>query len=107
PRSMMVTKTTTVERPKFPVVDVHNHLGGGKARLTPEVVKRYLTEMDAAGVQTVVNLDGGWGERLKENPAALGQAHPRRVLHLCTRQLRRYRRPELERARGRAAGREF
>src|ERR1700687_1796411 len=64
PRSMMVTKVTVVEKPLFPVVDMHNHLGGGKDRLTAEVVKRYLTEMDEAGVRTVVNLDGGWGDRL-------------------------------------------
>ena len=31
PRSMLVTKTTTVAKAKFPVIDVHNHLGGGKA----------------------------------------------------------------------------
>ena len=29
PKSMMVTKTTILEKPMFPVVDVHNHLGGG------------------------------------------------------------------------------
>src|ERR1700712_4968301 len=80
PKSMMVTKRTTVERPKFPVVDVHNHLGGGKDRLTPETVKRYLAEMDSAGVQTVANLDGGWGDRLTETVAALDLAHPGRFL---------------------------
>jgi len=80
PRSMMVTKTTIVETPKYPVVDMHNHLGGGKQRLTPEVVKKYLDEMTAAGVKTVVNLDGGWGDRLKETVAALDQAHPGRFL---------------------------
>src|SRR4051812_46496117 len=69
PKSMMVTKTTAVPKPKFPVVDVHNHLGGGKDRLTPAVVKQYLDEMDAAGVRTVVNLDGGWGDRLTETIA--------------------------------------
>ena len=31
PRSMLVTKATEVPRPAFPVIDVHNHLGGGKA----------------------------------------------------------------------------
>src|ERR1700747_3146244 len=66
PRSMMVTKTTVVEKPMFPVIDMHNHLGGGSQQLTPERVQRYLTEMNEAGVRTVVNLDGGWGERLKE-----------------------------------------
>lgn len=78
PKSMMVTKETKVEKPKFPVVDVHNHLGGGK--LSAETVKRYLAEMDAAGVQTVVNLDGGWDDRLKETLAALDEAHPGRFL---------------------------
>jgi predicted TIM-barrel fold metal-dependent hydrolase len=80
PRSMMKTKTTIVETPMFPVVDVHNHLGGGKDRLTPAVVKRYLDEMTAAGVRTVVNLDGGWGDRLKETIAALDETHPGRFL---------------------------
>jgi predicted TIM-barrel fold metal-dependent hydrolase len=80
PRSMMVTKTTLVERPRFPVIDVHNHLGGGKNRLTSAVVGRYLAEMDAAGVRTVVNLDGGWGDRLVETIEALDRAHPGRFL---------------------------
>jgi predicted TIM-barrel fold metal-dependent hydrolase len=80
PRSMMVAKTTVVEKPLFPVVDVHNHLGGGKERLTPEVVRRYLREMDEAGVRTVVNLDGGWGDRLRETLHALDKAHPGRFL---------------------------
>ncbi len=80
PRSMMVTKTTIREKPLVPAIDVHNHLGGGKDRLTPETVKRYLTEMDEAGVRTVVNLDGGWGDRLKETLAALDNAHPGRFL---------------------------
>jgi predicted TIM-barrel fold metal-dependent hydrolase len=80
PRSMMVTKTTVVEKPMFPVIDIHNHLGGGKAFLTPERVRRYLTEMNEAGVRTVVNLDGGWGDRLTETLQALDQAHPGRFL---------------------------
>jgi predicted TIM-barrel fold metal-dependent hydrolase len=80
PRSMMVTKTTIVEKPMFPVIDIHNHLGGGKSVLTPEQVQRYLTEMNEAGVRTVVNLDGGWGDRLKETLQALDEAHPGRFL---------------------------
>lgn len=80
PRPMLVVKATEVPRPKFPAIDVHNHLGGGKAALTPERVRSYLAEMDAAGVQTVVNLDGGWDDRLKETLAALDEAHPGRFL---------------------------
>ncbi|HQR06861.1 MAG TPA: amidohydrolase family protein [Gemmatales bacterium] len=80
PRSMMVTKTTIVEKPRYPVIDVHNHLGGGKQQLTPERVQKYLAEMNEAGVKTVVNLDGGWGDKLKETIAALDEAHPGRFI---------------------------
>jgi predicted TIM-barrel fold metal-dependent hydrolase len=80
PRSMMVAKVTAVETPAFPVIDVHNHLGGGKAFLTPKRVETYLTEMKAAGVRLVVNLDGGWDQRLLETLHALDEAHPSRFL---------------------------
>jgi predicted TIM-barrel fold metal-dependent hydrolase len=80
PKSMMVTKVTQVSLPKFPAIDVHNHLGGGAKTLTPERVREYLQAMDDAGVETVVNLDGGWDDRLKETLAALDNAHPRRFL---------------------------
>jgi predicted TIM-barrel fold metal-dependent hydrolase len=80
PRSMLKVTATEVTRAKFPVIDVHNHLGGGAATLTPQRVAHYLQEMDAAGVQTVVNLDGGWGQRLEETLSALDRAHPGRFL---------------------------
>src|SRR6266481_4887275 len=80
PRSMMVAKTTMVEKPIYPVIDVHNHLGGGAAFLSPERVKHYVDELNAAGVKTVVDLDGGWGERLKETLKALDDSHPGRFL---------------------------
>ena len=80
PRSMLITRTTEVLKPAFPVINVHNHLGGGKAMLTPERVKSYLAEMDAAGVRAVVNLDGGWGRAAEGDLAALDEAHPGRFL---------------------------
>lgn len=80
PRSMLVTPETKVDRPMFPAIDAHNHLGGGAKTLTAERVRRYLTEMNEAGVRTVVNLDGGWGDTLKETLTALDEAHPERFL---------------------------
>jgi predicted TIM-barrel fold metal-dependent hydrolase len=79
PRSMLVTKVTEVPKPAFPAIDVHNHLGGG-ADLTPEVVSGYLQVMDDCGVQTVVNLDGGWDDHLQQTLDALDNAHPGRFL---------------------------
>jgi predicted TIM-barrel fold metal-dependent hydrolase len=80
PRSMLKTKETIIEKPAFEVIDVHNHLGGGRERLTADRVRHYLAELDVAGVRTVVNLDGGWGQRLKETLSALDEAHPGRFL---------------------------
>ncbi len=88
PRSMLKTKVTRVNLPAFAVIDVHNHLGGGAQTLSDERVKRYLREMDDAGVRTVVNLDGGWDEQLKETVAALDDAHPGRFLTFALINLR-------------------
>lgn len=80
PRSMMVTRTSIVEKPMFPAIDVHNHLGGGAEFLTEKRVKHYVDELTAAGVKTVVDLDGGWGDRLKQTIHALDEAYPGRFL---------------------------
>lgn len=80
PRSMMATRSTLLEKAAFPVIDAHNHLGGGKQFLTPQRVGRDPAEMDAAGVRTVVNLDGNWGTHLKETLDALDRAHPGRFV---------------------------
>lgn len=88
PRSMLKTKVTRVNTPAFPIIDVHNHLGGGASVLTEERVKRYLMEMDDAAVQTVVNLDGGWDDKLRETVAALDEAHPGRFLTFALINLR-------------------
>lgn len=80
PQPMLVVKETTIERPSFAPIDVHNHLGAGKQFLTPDRIGRYLEEMNAAGVATVVNLDGGWGDQLKETLSALDESHPGRFL---------------------------
>jgi predicted TIM-barrel fold metal-dependent hydrolase len=80
PKSSMVTKATRVEKPAFPVIDVHNHLGSGRQYLTPERINRYLAEMDAAGIRTVVNLDGRSGQTLKDTIELLDLGHPGRFV---------------------------
>src|SRR2546428_2956793 len=83
PRSMMVTKETRVEKPAFPVIDIHNHLGGGKGWLTPDRVNRYLAEMDAAGGWSGGGPDGGWGSGREGTTPPPGQAPPRPVYTLA------------------------
>ena len=80
PRSMLITKTTEVPKPAFPVIDVHNHLGGGKATAHARAGQA-LPRRDGRGRRP----HGGQprrrlGRRLKETLAALDEAHPGRFL---------------------------
>ena len=52
PKSMMVVKETRVTKPKYPVIDIHNHLRDLSK------TEHYLAEMDKAGVWMCVGLDG-------------------------------------------------
>lgn len=52
PQSEMVVRRTEVLHPKFPVIDIHNHLGD------LDKMKTYLEEMDKGGVYIAVSLDG-------------------------------------------------
>ncbi len=52
PVSQMVVKETKIVKAKFPVIDIHSHLG------KLENTAKYLEEMDKAGVWKCVSLDG-------------------------------------------------
>src|SRR5262249_58189506 len=65
PRPALTTRATTIERPRFAVIDAHNHLGsdfGGGWDRRP--VAELLDIFDQAGVRVFVDLDGGWGEEI-------------------------------------------
>ncbi len=75
PRSQLVVKETKILRPKFPVIDIHNHLG----RL--ENTAKYLEEMDKAGVWKCVSLDGSSArDRFKEHLKVSQSVAPDRFL---------------------------
>jgi uncharacterized protein len=62
PKSQMVVKETQILKPKYPVIDVHNHLRD------LDKTEEYLAEMDAAGVWKCVSLDGNSaGDFFKEH----------------------------------------
>jgi predicted TIM-barrel fold metal-dependent hydrolase len=73
-----------VERPRFRVIDAHNHLGPAFSMGWHErPVEALLAALDAAGVETIVDLDveqgKGFGERLER----YGAAHPGRFVHFA------------------------
>ncbi len=75
PKSMLVVRETRVLKPKFPVIDVHNHL----RRLNE--LESYLDQMDQAGVWKVVSLDGrSKDDFYKEHLAAVKKVSAERML---------------------------
>jgi len=65
PRPKLSLPATPIERPRFPVIDAHNHLGpdfGGGWSERP--VGELLDALDRADVRVYVDLDGGWGEQI-------------------------------------------
>jgi predicted TIM-barrel fold metal-dependent hydrolase len=62
PTPKLVAKTTFVGRPRFRVVDAHNHLGGGFGEWDKKPVSDLVARLDECAVQTYIDLDGGWGE---------------------------------------------
>jgi len=51
PKSQLVVKESRILKPKYPAIDIHNHLRN------LENTKKYLEEMDKAGVWKCVSLD--------------------------------------------------
>ncbi|MCW5978697.1 MAG: amidohydrolase family protein [Bryobacteraceae bacterium] len=61
PTSTLVVPEHKVERARYPFIDVHNHQRGGAERLD-----QLVADMDRINLRIMVNLSGGYGERLKE-----------------------------------------
>ncbi len=63
PRSCLVTNSTRVLKPRWPVIDAHNHLGEGfGGGWIHKPVEELVDVLDEANVQIYIDLDGGWGE---------------------------------------------
>jgi len=80
PRPTLKVPAHHPQRARFPAIDVHNHINDdrpGRSRADPAEIVKVL---DAANVETVVNLTGGWGERLRRSIAELSVAHPGRFV---------------------------
>jgi len=67
PVPKLTAKVTQVEKPKYPVIDAHNHLSlEGFGGWDKRPVSQLLDILDEADVRVYVDLDGGWGEDILE-----------------------------------------
>lgn len=84
PKSMLHVAETKVPRAKFPVIDIHTHLGWGDPKgettklLWPP--QRLLEVMDRKNIRTMVHLTGGYGKTLEQNVQLLSKPHPERFI---------------------------
>jgi len=62
PVSKLIVPTTTIDKPKYPVVDAHDHLTESFGEWTRRPIRQLLDLLDEGGVKVYIDLDGGWGE---------------------------------------------
>src|SRR5690348_10543628 len=67
PKSTLVVPQHPLTRAKYPFIDVHNH----QWSLTPDKVEKLVADMDGINMRIMVNLSGGYGDRLKQNVETL------------------------------------
>jgi predicted TIM-barrel fold metal-dependent hydrolase len=80
PRASLRVPVHPVRRPRYPVVDAHNHLGspfGGEWATRPPA--ELIAVLDDSGVEMIVDLDGGGGEALSAEIDRWQVPYPDRV----------------------------
>jgi len=78
PRSTLVVPEHHVPRARYPVVDVHSHQ---PVPITAQQFDGVVRSMDTLGLQVLVNLSGGSGERLRRGLEAIrASAHATRMV---------------------------
>lgn len=87
PRSMLHVAETPIEKPRYPVIDIHTHLSWtardkehGEGVRFVSAPDDLLPVMERRGIQTLVNLTGGVGRGLAQTVARFDTAHPGRFL---------------------------
>ena len=90
PRPQVKVPATVVERAKFPSIDAHAHPGrwlsswaDREGQWLVEDVGPWLEAMSEFNVHGFINLDGRWGDELRENLEHFDHAFPGRFATFC------------------------
>ncbi|QSO51159.1 amidohydrolase family protein [Alicyclobacillus curvatus] len=79
PEPALVTETHMPERPRWPVLDMHNHTQWA-TQWHYDDIGALVDSMDNAGVAAYVDLDGGTGARLARHIERLREPYPDRFI---------------------------
>ena len=66
PKSTLVVPEHPVTRARYPFIDIHNHQD---SLMKPEKLDQLVHDMDALNLRIMVNLSGGYGDRLERGVA--------------------------------------
>jgi predicted TIM-barrel fold metal-dependent hydrolase len=80
PQSMLHARVTPIQRARFAVIDVHNHVNdamGIDEHIPPEKI---IQIMNAANVRTIVILTGQWGTKLQRVVDEMVKPYPGRFM---------------------------
>ena len=80
PTTMLHVPARTVDRARFYVIDVHNHVNDAQGIDEPIPPRRVLEIMDQTNVKTVVILTGMWGEKLQKVIDTMVKPYPGRFM---------------------------
>lgn len=78
PKPMLVVKETSIQKARYPAIDIHNHLR--PIVESNEDLSKFIKVMDDCNVKAIVDLDGGWGETLDKHLKRLKEPYPDRFI---------------------------
>jgi hypothetical protein len=77
PKSTLVVPQHPVPRAKYPFIDVHNHQNSS---MPAEQLDKLVKDMDSINLQVMVNLSGGYGDRLEKGVANMKGRYGKRFV---------------------------
>jgi len=80
PQSMLHARATEVQRAKYPVIDVHNHVNDAQRIDECMPPEKVVQVMDETNVRTIVILTGMWGSELQHVIDQMVKPYPGRFM---------------------------
>jgi hypothetical protein len=81
PKSTLVVPQHPVNRAKYPFIDVHNHQD---SMMAADKLDQLVKDMDSINLQVMVNLSGGYGDKLEAGVGNMKRNYKNRFVVFAT-----------------------